>query len=247
MPSKLFVALISVTIISAAGCRSNNDGNGQATPAPTQQAATQPPAPAANASPAAAGVPAAPGAPPAAGGGGNSNADADACRLLTSEEIQAVQGEGVKTTKATDASSGPLSVSQCIYETTNFTNSVSLTLTSKNYKVQGEGPREFWRKNFGGERGREREGEGEHGKERREKERREGRGGARGEEEEEGLPPTRVRGVGDDAYWVGNDKAGALFVLKGDKFIRISLGGGGRREEKIEKTRTLALRALKRI
>jgi hypothetical protein len=194
-----------------------------ATPQPTAAVVVS------NSSPAPTAATAAPVAPSADG-----NANADACKLLTAEEIQAVQGEGVKTTKGTDASNGSLSVSQCFYETTSFTNSISLTLTKKNGDARGEGPREFWKKNFGGEKEREK---GE----------RERQGGERGEEEEEGLPPTRVRGLGDDAYWVGNGKVGTLYVLKGDKFIRISLGGGDAQEKKMEKTKTLAERALKRI
>ncbi|HKG13068.1 MAG TPA: hypothetical protein VKB12_07005 [Pyrinomonadaceae bacterium] len=233
MPSKLFVALISLTIISAAACRANEGV--QTTNA--QQAAPQPAAAVAvaNTSPATP-APAAPNAP----GGGN-NPDADACKLLTSEEIQAVQGEGLKAAKGSDASTGSFSVSQCFYETASFTNSVSLTLTRKSGDAKGESPREFWKKNFGGERGRGRE------KEEREKEGREKKGGARVEEEEEGLPPTRVKGVGDEAYWVGNDRVGALYVLRGDKFIRISVGGADKQDKKIEKSKALAERALKRV
>jgi hypothetical protein len=235
-PSKLFAALLSLTIISSAGCRPNGDG-GQTTPAPQGRASTQPTAAASvavtNSSPATQGATASePGMPSTAPA--NGRADAEACGLLTSEEIQAVQGEGVKATKGTDASTGALAVSQCVYETPSFTNSVSLTLTEKYGDAKGEGPREFWKKNFGGEKG-EREEKG------RERER-----GGNGEEEE-GLPPTRVRGVGDEAYWVGNGKVGALYVLNGNKFIRVSVGGGDTQEKKLEKTKALAQRALKRV
>jgi hypothetical protein len=177
-------------------------------------------------------------ATPAPGGGSNPNADA--CKLLTSEEIQAVQGEGLKSAKGSDTSTESFAISQCFYETTSFTNSVSLTLTRKSGDAaKGESPREFFLKNFGGEK--------ERGKEEREKEEREKKGGARVEEEEEGLPPTRVRGVGDEAYWVGNDKVGALYVLRGDKFIRVSVGGGDKQDKKIEKAKALAKHALNRI
>ena len=233
-PSKLFFALLSLTIISAVGCRS--DGGGQPTHAPAQQASTQPTAAASvavtNSAPAAqVSAAAEPGMPSNAPANGTPNADA--CKLLTSEEIQSVQGEGVKATKGTDAATGALAVSQCFYETASFTNSVSLTLTKRNGDAKGEGPREFWKKNFGGEK------RGEPEKEERE------RGGNR--EEEESLPPTRVQGVGDEAYWVGSSKVGALYVLKGNKFIRVSVGGGDTQEKKIEKTKALAQRALKRV
>jgi len=234
MSSKLFAALISLTIVTAAACRSNSDGGG-ATPAPTQQASTQTTAnaPVSNSSNTATPAPVATSA--------NSNANADACKLLTSEEIQAVQGEGVKATKGTDASTGAFAVSQCFYETASFTNSVSLTLTKRGVNAQRDGPRDFWKRNFSGEKSNERE------KDEREKKEREEKAGGRIEEEEEGLPPTPVKGVGEEAFWVGNAKVGALYVLKGDKYIRISLGGGDTQEKKIEKSKTLAQSALKRI
>ena len=227
MPSKLFAALVSMSIVLSVGCRSNDDGaavnasKAQATPQPTAAVAVANTAPATP-------------APNAPGGGNNPNADA--CKLLTSEEIQAVQGEGLKATKGSDASTDSFSVSQCFYETTSFTNSVSLTLTRKKADAKGESPREFFKKNFGGEKEKERE-----------KEEREKKSGARVEEEEEGLPPARVKGVGDEAYWVGNDKVGALYVLRGDKFIRISVGGPDKQDKKIEKAKALAQSALKRV
>jgi hypothetical protein len=234
MPPKLFAALTLMSIVLSAGCRSNegdaatNASGAQATPRPTAAVAV------ANTTPA-------PGAPAA---GGNPNADA--CKLLTPEEIQAVQGEGLRAARGSDASTGSFSVSQCLYETESFTNSVSLTLTRKNAAAKGESPREFWEENFGGGEGRGREKK-EREKKGREKEGREKERGARVEEEEEGLPPTRVRGVGDEAYWVGNDKVGALYVLRGDKFIRVSVGGADKQDKKIEKTRALAQSAIKRI
>ena len=227
MPSKLFVALLSTSIVLSVGCRSDEGGaaanapKAQASPQPTAAVAVANAAPASNATNA-----------PAVG----SNPNADACKLLTSEEIQAVQGEGLKSAKGSDTSTDSFSVSQCFYETTSFTNSVSLTLTRKSGDAKGESPREFWKKNFGGEKERGRE-----------KEEREKKAGGRVEEEEEGLPPTRVKGVGDEAYWVGNDKVGALYVLRGDKFIRVSVGGPDKQEKKIEKTRALAQSALKRL
>ena len=230
MPSKLFAALISTSIVLSVGCRSNDDGaaanasKAQATPQPTATVAVANTAPATPA--------------PAAG----NNPNADACKLLTSEEIQAVQGEGLKSAKGSDTSTDLLSVSQCFYETASFNNSISLTLTRKSGDAaKGESPREFWKKNFGGEKERG------HEKEEREKEEREKKGGARVEEEEEGLPPTRVKGVGDEAYWFGNDKVGALYVLRGDKFIRVSVGGADKQDKKIEKAKALARSALKRI
>lgn len=57
----------------------------------------------------------------------------------------------------------------------------------------------------------------------------------------------RIRGVGDDAVWSGNAVAGALYVLEGDKVVRVSIGGGLSQEEKIARSKQLALRALRRL
>jgi len=53
--------------------------------------------------------------------------------------------------------------------------------------------------------------------------------------------------LGDDAYWTGNRVGGALYALKGNTYIRISVGGPGNQEAKIKKTRTLAQIILKRL
>jgi len=67
------------------------------------------------------------------------------------------------------------------------------------------------------------------------------------EEEEQRAPPERVNGIGDEAYAVGNAKMGALYVLKGDKFLRISIGGSHSQPERIKKMKTLAQYAIKRL
>jgi hypothetical protein len=56
-----------------------------------------------------------------------------------------------------------------------------------------------------------------------------------------------VSGVGDEAWWTGNAQVGALYVLKGDAFLRISVGGGEPERARIERSRLLARRALRRL
>jgi len=168
----------------------------------------------------------------------------DPCQLLTGDEIKAVQGDTLKDTKASEQSSGPFVTTQCFYTTSNFVNSISLTLTQKNPATSGESIREFWEDRFGREE--HEKGRGKDRKKERERERE--REGQRGEEEEEeGLPPQRVKSLGDEAFWVGNTKIGALYVLKGEKFLRISIGGAHTQEVRTEKMKSLALNALKRL
>jgi hypothetical protein len=69
----------------------------------------------------------------------------------------------------------------------------------------------------------------------------------KGEEEEKKNPPKKVDGVGDEAYWSGNRFGGALYVLKRNVILRISIGGPDDQETKIEKSKRLAEKALGRL
>jgi hypothetical protein len=173
----------------------------------------------------------------------------DPCSLITPSEIASVQGEEVKESKAAPGNSSRLAVAQCFYQTTTPSKSVSLEVTQRLSAQPGAlSPREFWKESFeheerDGERGRE--GKRETEKERkREAEKREARGG---EEEEEGNPPLRIAGLGDEAFWASNVRAGALYVLKGSSIIRISVGGIADQNVRLEKSKALAQAALKRL
>jgi len=175
----------------------------------------------------------------------------DPCSLITPSEIASVQGEEVKETKAAPGNSSRLAVAQCFYQTNTPSKSVSLELTQRLSSQPGAlSPREFWRENFEHEerdeereRGREKKRESEREK-KREGEKRAARGG---EEEEEGNPAVRVAGVGDEAFWASNVRAGALYVLKGDSIIRVSIGGIPDQNLRLEKSKALARLALRRL
>ena len=53
--------------------------------------------------------------------------------------------------------------------------------------------------------------------------------------------------MGDEAFWVGDPLTGALYVLRGEVFLRVSVGGPRDQAQKIKHARTLALYALKRL
>jgi hypothetical protein len=167
----------------------------------------------------------------------------DACTLLTSDEIKAVQGEPIQETKLSDRTTGQFMVTQCYYALPTQVNSVSLSITERNPANQG-GPnlKEFWEETFGKDENRsERERKRER-KEEKSKQRALPEG-----EEEEGAPPEPVRGVGDEAFWTASRIGGALYVLKRDRFIRISVGGKGDAEAKLKKSKTLARNVLRRL
>ena len=67
------------------------------------------------------------------------------------------------------------------------------------------------------------------------------------EEDEKVSAPQRVEGIGEAAFWTGNRVGGALYVLKRDSYIRVSVGGAEDQKTKIEKSKALARLALKRL
>lgn len=88
-------------------------------------------------------------------------------------------------------------------------NSISLMVAQKGEGAEARHPRDFWRNTFHDEKTNESR-----------KERDKDKAG-----KEESGPPERIRGIGDEAFWMGNKISGALYVLKGDAYIRIGIGG----------------------
>ena len=154
-----------------------------------------------------------------------SGAGAFACTLLTKEETEAVQGEPFKTTKASGRSSGGLLASQCYFELPTTVNSIVLTVTQKADGADARDPKQSWQEIFHGEKASEKKGE---------------EGGER-------RGPEKIEGIGDEAFWTGANVGGALYVLKGNSYIRISIGGAADRAQKIEKSKALAQSVLNRL
>ena len=75
------------------------------------------------------------------------------------------------------------------------------------------------------------------------------RGGREREEQEEkeGSRPEPVEGIGDEAFWAGDQINASLYVRKDDTIIRLSVGGPESRPDKIKKTKALAGQVLKRL
>jgi hypothetical protein len=166
----------------------------------------------------------------------------DACGLLEKKEIEAIQVSPIKETKSSAGYDGSFRVSQCFYTAEEFSKSVSLAVIQNDPMSPGKrSPRDFWKEIFGRYTADEKEPE-------RDQEKKENPGDqARKEEREESIPPKKIDGIGDEAYWTGGRLGGALYVLKGDKFIRISVGGPDKEETKIDKSKALAQKALQRL
>jgi hypothetical protein len=171
----------------------------------------------------------------------------DACALLTAQEIRSVQGESLKETKPSGGLGNGLSISQCFFTLPTFTNSISLVVTQRGEGAGARDPKEFWEETFAKESAGEREKErGKKSEKEREQEANKTRERNR-EEEEEAAPRQKIAGVGDEAFWTGSRVGGALYVLKGNAYLRVSVGGAGNQQSKINKSKALAQLALKRL
>lgn len=148
----------------------------------------------------------------------------DACLLIQKSEIAAVQGAQVQSTVPNAERNGDLVVSQCYFMVASADGSKNLSvhLQVTQADPKGSNPKaakDHWERSF-----RKSEGAGNKKKTDREP----------------------IAGIGEEAFWVGDNKMGVLYVLKKDKLIRVSIGGPGS-ENRLEKSKTLMAKALGRL
>src|SRR6266403_404700 len=156
-------------------------------------------------------------------------AQGDVCRLITSEEIGAIQGSPIKEPKGSTRSENGFRVSQCFYTATEFSKSVNLAVVQRDPGHPGKrSPRDFWKEKFDPYQNEEPKTKS-------------------GGEKEQGPAPKKIGGIGEEAFWVSNRFGGTLYVLKGDAFISIGLGGTDDEETKLKKSKVLAQKALQRL
>ncbi len=166
----------------------------------------------------------------------SNQARTEVCGLLTKEEIEGIQGSPIEETKSSARSDAAFRVSQCFYTATEFSKSVSLAVMQRDQgRSSTSSPKDFWKERFDHYSGEEKERD----KVKEETERK--------EEKEESVPPKRIDGIGDEAFWASNRFGGVLYVLKGDAFISIGLGGTDDEETKLKKSKALAQKALQRL
>ena len=147
----------------------------------------------------------------------------DPCSLLTKSEIQVVQGHAPAQNVPSEQPAGSFLFTQCFYRTPEFTSSVSVAVgIPLATDSKRSGPRQYWQQQFHAPVS-----------------------AAPGRKKKE--PPKPIAGLGDEAFWVGDPKTGALYVLKGEVFLRLSVGGPGDQTEKIKRARALASHVLKRL
>ncbi len=165
----------------------------------------------------------------------------DACALIEKSEVASVQGGEVQQMQPTSQKNGDLDISQCYYTVTSAAPSKNLSVFVQLIQLNPGSARrdalkEFWEERFG------RESKEKMREEREKREQREA------EEEEEAInPPSRVSGIGNEAFWLGSSRGGALYVLKKEKVLRVTVGGADDAKAQIERSKTLAKKALARL
>jgi hypothetical protein len=175
---------------------------------------------------------------PKTGATTNPDAKIDPCSLITADEVLKIQGSSVKEVKPSETSDASFRFSQCFYTTEIFNESVSLAVTQRNSAGdKPKDPKEFWKDSFGKYASTVQEREGDEEKKKSLAE----------EDEDRAAKPKKVEGLGDDAWWTASRMGGAVYVLKDNVFIRVSVGGTGNEESKMEKAKALATKALSRL
>lgn len=151
----------------------------------------------------------------------------DACALLEAGEIRAVQDVAVEERKASRQDLRGLTFAQCVFATTDFARSVSLTLVTGNGDGSGAAARSYWTDVF--------------------YPRPKAVASTTARPPKKKNPPRPIPGIGDEAFWTGDERAGALYVLGADTVLRVSVGGVSDEEERIGRSKALARAALERL
>jgi hypothetical protein len=157
----------------------------------------------------------------------------DPCSLLTKAEIAEVQGDPVVDTTSSAPARQRFAVSQCFYTAKTFAKSVSLEVTRRSPKeTPPRRPRDEWSRLFHpSAAGQEKPA----------------KVAPESKKKRDMQPPQPVKGIGDEAFWVGDQFVGTLYVLKDDAYFRISVGGWSEGSQRLEKSKALAQKVVRRL
>ena len=144
----------------------------------------------------------------------------DACTLLTAADIAEVQGEKPVESTPSEQADGTAIMHQCFFRLGEFSKSISISAATVG--------RAHWDRMFAERKGSEEE----------EKREREGRGN---------TARRKVRGLGNEAYWLPTPVGGTLYVRQGENLLRIGIGGSANDADRLAKAVALARRALPRL
>ena len=131
----------------------------------------------------------------------------DASKLLRNEDIVSVFNEPLRQAIPSTRGEAGFAISQCYFELPTASKSAVVTVTCRGTGADAKGPKDFWSQRFHPEREPEDEKEEKDGEDRVQ------------------SPPQKVENLGDEAFWLGSGFCGTLYVLHGDCFLRIAVGG----------------------
>ena len=163
----------------------------------------------------------------------------DVCALISREDARSIQGSPVKDVKSSVNTNGGFRTSDCVYTGETNDQSITLSLVQKNVSSPNAvDPKQYWKTSFSrySEEAKEQGAEAESEKPENEHEIEVHPANVR--------PPKKIDGIGDAAFWMTDFNGGALYVLKGDLFLRIRVNGPESEESRIDKSRQLAAKAL---
>jgi hypothetical protein len=177
-------------------------------------------------------------------------AKTDACSLTNQAEVSAIQKA---TITGSQESQGPFQefvTTQCFYSSAEPDRSVALMVIQRDPAHDSRrSVAEYWHETFArfSDSAKQSTKTGKEEIEREPETRARGRK-SEGEEGEEKLRAIKVAGIGEEAFWSGPARmGGVLYVLQGEKILRISFGGPGTDDEKLAKSKALAEKALLRL
>ncbi len=165
----------------------------------------------------------------------------DPCALITGAEVGRIQRANIIGTQLTEVPTGQFVTSQCYYTSAEPDCSVTIAIIQRDPARMTTGSiHQYWQEVYvaSGEPAQEQENGREVGKETRD-------GGK--EEDQKGVRATKIDGIGEGAYWSGNRFGGVLYTLHGEKIVRVSVGGPSKTEEKLEKSKALAEKAIAQL
>jgi hypothetical protein len=165
--------------------------------------------------------------------------DADPCSVLSSAEIESVQGEAVSSAKGDRGTTGPFMTSQCFYTLPTYNKSVSVTVMRAS---EISAVTDFWIKRFHSldpDKDEEAVESSETTKN--------ASADREAQEEKEKARPQAVSGIGDEAFWAGTQVNGALYVRRNRDIIRVSIGGADDQAVKIDKAKSLGEKVIGRL
>lgn len=147
----------------------------------------------------------------------------DPCALLSDDQVRAVQGQAPSARVASEQPAAGFRLRQCFLRTPDFARSVSVALGEPlTTDAARSGPRQSWGEMFHPATAAAPRKKGK-------------------------ATPLRVDGVGEEAYWISDPATGVLYVLAGDVFLRLSIGGPADLEARARRAKELALFALARL